>query len=178
MTTGGKSGWNGIRKPLKKAMQKPSCALLRNTGCTSMTWNRPESGMRKLPARATLGPVKSWVTFGKTDTWARKILPRPWSGTAEPGYEVAPALAMPLPECMKKAEVFPNLGNRQHYGIKSIGADRKFTDCDAVGETFPGRPAGLFCTLHSSLLTCFLAVLSPLFCYNNRENFTLRYNKT
>ena len=82
--------------------------------------------MRKPPDRAIPEPVKSWDTFGKVDTWARQTLSRPWSGIGEPGYEAAPAHAMPLPDCKKKAGVFPSHGNRQQCGIKGIGGDRKF----------------------------------------------------
>ena len=126
MTAGGRNGWHGIRKPLQKVIQKPRCAWPRNTGCAAMTWNRPESGMRKPPDRAIPELVKSWDTFGKVDTWARQTLPRPWSGIGKPGYEAAPAPAMPLPDCTKKAGVFPSHGNRQQCGIKGIGGDRKF----------------------------------------------------
>lgn len=68
MAAGGRSGWNGIEKPPKKAMRKLSCAWPRNTGCVAMPWNRPGSGTKEPPARAIPLPVRSWEPSGKMAT--------------------------------------------------------------------------------------------------------------
>ena len=68
MAAGGRCGWDGIEKLQQKAMQKPSSAWPRNTGCAAMTWTRPGSGTKEPPARSIPLPVRSWGPSGKMDT--------------------------------------------------------------------------------------------------------------